>query len=790
MADADSSITDSSLAPSTAPTSLLDSVPNVPHSPDRSDKSDRRASLGLIDAARVRFSKDLYSLLRSNSKSQRIRTVLSTQTENPESEHLVYPNYVKLASHTVDLEVQSMEGPQDERQGRSIGARIVNFLNRSRSRSRSKKRRSRSLDAFPADPMPTNLHSASLRLHARHSSLEADQDPVVAGPSRPLTRSPSRPLSGTLSPAPVKPRSKKVPEQISVHNPAPTATAELVAQLVPMEATKSTSSRKGKAFNIFGILLPSPRKGSFSESARGRSRPTTPSPAAPSPPDQLWHGSDAKTWEAKSGSQRSHKSMRKGLPVHVEEDHNTQCLTSCVSAEHHGKGSAASGLIAPQPRRAPIHVLNPAPPMPLSAYTKAREENDDRDAEASMLEGRCSPLCGFGVGGSSKGSHTSQEKGKEKERMRGARDRSWERPLERRGSEKREKGSEGEKARERRRDQERREKEREHITHPRRVGSPLPRDRPRESASAIAVVPIPLEKTASNRSANSKHSGSREHHAHGHASAHGHAPRSGADGVAARAKRIKHGSFDFERPVSTGVTGASVGMSVKAALRNMGIVDAAPAHPLQRSLSARGTSRRGTDESYDPAVGPSSLPGTKPILDKGKGKVSQDVHFAEPPSRRATENSHSSSQQHHHHPQHQHQQHHHHSSSHGHSSTSSHNHNHAQHHHTRSALAAPNHHTRDAIVASPASSNNSNSSHGRDGSWGRSGGKRVVRASHGAFKFEPAVPPIPGSPADNERRKTAAREAATRPESPLSDTGLSRSQQARAVGKGCARRRC
>ncbi|KAI0335644.1 hypothetical protein GY45DRAFT_1358424 [Cubamyces sp. BRFM 1775] len=773
MADAESSITDSSLAPSTTPTSLLDSVPHVPHSPVHSDKSDRRASLGLIDAARVRFSKDLYSLLRSNSKSQRIRTVLSTQTEDPESDHLVYPNYVKLASHTVDLEVQSMEGPQDERQGRSLGARIVNFLNRSRSRSRSKKRRSRSLDAFPADPMPTNLHAASLRLHARHSSLEADQDPDVAGPSRPITRSPSRPLSGTLSPAPVKPRSKKVPEQISVHNPAPTATAELVAQLVPMEATKSTSSRKGKAFNIFGILLPSPRKASFT----------------PSPPDQLWHGSDSKTtWEAKSGSQRSQKSTRKGLPVHVEEDRNAQCLTSCVSAEHHGKGSAASGLIAPQPRRAPIHVLNPAPPMPLSAYTtKAREENDDRDAEASMLEGRCSPLCGFGVGGSSKGSHTSQEKGKEKERMRGARDRSWERPLERRGSEKRERGSEGEKARERRRDQERREKEREHITHPRRVGSPLPRDRPRESASAIAVAPIPLEKTASNRSGGSKHSGSKDHHAHGQHSAHGHAPRSGADGVAARAKRIKHGSFDFERPVSTGVTGASVGMSVKAALRNMGIGDSAPAHPLQRSLSARGpSSRRGTtEESYDPAFVPPSLPNTKPILDKGKGKVSQDVHFAEPPSRRATENSHSSSQQQQQHHSHHHH-HHHHSSSHGHSSASSRDPTH-NHHHTRSALTAPSHHTRDAILASPASSNNSNSSHGRDGSWGRSGGKRVVRASHGAFKFEPAVPPIPGSPADNERRKTAARPTATRPESPLSDTdagGLSRTQQARAAGKG------
>ncbi|KAI0677367.1 hypothetical protein C8Q78DRAFT_85990 [Trametes maxima] len=61
MADADSSITDSSLAPSTTPTSLLDSVAPVVPPSDRTDKADRRASLGLIDAARVRFSKDVSS---------------------------------------------------------------------------------------------------------------------------------------------------------------------------------------------------------------------------------------------------------------------------------------------------------------------------------------------------------------------------------------------------------------------------------------------------------------------------------------------------------------------------------------------------------------------------------------------------------------------------------------------------------------------------------------------------------------------------------------------------------
>ncbi|KAI0832603.1 hypothetical protein BC628DRAFT_1286424, partial [Trametes gibbosa] len=501
MADADSSITDSSLAPSTTPTSLDSPTGTSPaRLSDRTDKTDRRASLGLIDAARVRLSKDFYSLLRSNTKPQPISTAPPTESEVPEDEQLVYPDYVKLSAHAVELQVQRMDDPADDRPGRGFGARIVHFLNRSQSRSRSKKRRSRSLDAV-VDPMPPVLHTASLRLHARHSSPEHDQDAAVAGPSRPMTRSPSRPLSGSTAPLPPpsKPRSRRAPEHIAV------PTAELVAQLVPMEPSKSSSSRKGKSFNFFGMLLSSPRKSSFGESVRGRSRPTTPSPAAPAvpPPDSLWHGSSddshqTTTWATKSGSQRSHKSTRKGLAVHAEEEANGQCLSSCVPADRYGKGSALPGLVAPQPRRAPVHVLGPPPPLPRGGYLRTEGDEDDRDARASVMEGRCSPLCG--LGGSSKGSHTSQEKGKEKERerMRGARDRSTERP------DRRERDAAQDKGRERRREQDMREKDREHITHPRRVGSPLARDRARESTSAVAVAAVPLEKTTSNRSAGSK----------------------------------------------------------------------------------------------------------------------------------------------------------------------------------------------------------------------------------------------------------------------------------------------
>ncbi|KAI0720303.1 hypothetical protein C8T65DRAFT_9205 [Cerioporus squamosus] len=730
MADAESSITDTSLAPTTSATTesfLLDSVPTVDHSSDRDAKNDRRASLGLIDAARMRLSMDLHSLLRSNSKSQRIRTVLSTQTEDPEGE-AVYPNYAKVASHIVDLEVRSMDDTAEERTGRGFGARIVNFLNRSRSRSRSKKRRSRSLDAYPVDPMPHTLHTASLRVHARHSSLEQDHAADVAGPSRPSTRTPSRPLSNTTTATntTVKPRPKRIPDQHAVpaHAAAPSATAELVAQVVPIEATKSSSSRKGKGINIFGIFLPSPRKGSFSESARGRSRPTTPSPNGPTAPEQLWQGRDDRGWTEKSGSQRSQRSTRKGLPVHVEES-AVPCLPSRHTPDG-GRSSALPGLVAPQPRRVPVHVIN-------SASGNRDQFVDDPDAELRSVEGRCSPLCGLGT--SSRGSNTSRETTREKERMRGARDRSGDR-----GHDRKEKERE-------------REREKGHITHPRRVGSPM--QRVRESTSAVAVAAVPMEKSSSGRSANSKRSGSKDHHGH---------PRTGAEPLVVRTNRIKHGSFDFERPISAG-TGPGGGISIRTALRSMGIGEPEP-HPLQRSHSARAVPmRRPKDESSEDAFAPSSLPSKRPVVDKGK-KPATDVHFASPPSRHPVDNSMSTPVYHHAH--------------------------HSSHSHSRGNVAVHTSHSqqghhREPVPPSPMSSTSGESSaHARDGSWGRSGGKRVVRGSHGLFKFEPAVPPIPGSPADNER--ISAPRSVSRPISPSplssSEAPMSRSKQARLAGKG------
>ncbi len=619
---------------------------------------------------------------------------------------------------------------------------IVNFLNRSRSRSRSRKRRSRSLDAYPVDPMPATVHTASLRVHAHHSSFDYERDANVAGPSRPTTRVPSRPLSNTTiaTNATAKPRPKKAPEPIavSVAGPAPVATAGLIAQVVPIEHTRSNSSRKGKRINIFGILLPSPRKGSFSESSRGRSRPTTPSPATASTPDQAWNGRDDRPLAEKSGSQRSTKSARKGLPVHTGEP-----TTGCLRSSESGRASALPDLVSSQPRRVPVHVLN--------SPRRGEFMEDDPDADLISLEGRCSPLCGFGTGTSSKGSYTSMDKGKEKERRRSSRDRSAERTRE----------SRKEKERERER-----EKEKERITHPRRVGSPLPRAR--QSASAVAVAAVPMEKSSSGQSGNSRRSGSKEHRV-----AH---PRSGAEtGVAARAKRIKHGSFDFERPVSagSGAAPAGGGISIRAALCNMSIGETERQSALQRSRNERAGPRRPTDDSVEDGSAPSSIPSKRGALDKGK-KPAMDVHFAEPPSH---ELDHSTSTGHHSQP----------------TSHSSHSQPRSRVHGNQPAHSnstSSHGHRRDPVPASPMSTasgeaSGESSGHNRDGSWGRSAGKRVGRASHGPFRFEPAVPPIPGSPADTDRK--SAPRSVPRPSSPSPLSSLdpmSKSQYARLAGKG------
>ncbi|KAL6305839.1 hypothetical protein BKA93DRAFT_730477 [Sparassis latifolia] len=248
-----------------------------------------------------------------------------------------------------------------------------------------------------------------------------------------------------------------------------------------------------------------------------------------------------------------------------------------------------------------------------------------------------------------------------------------------------------------------RERDREHITHPRRVGSPALRERERESRSTVG--PVPVEKVASG-SGTSKQSRTRDAlpGANGNAAA-----------IAARANRTKHGSFDFERPLSAN---AVVTSDMKAALTQMGIGDTDKPHAMQRSHSTRGTSRRelaakdeaGT-ESHQAAALASSQDKTKT---KPKLDVNTSSYFL---TRRVTGSSTATSN-----PPRSHQVHHSRGNSH--------------------------HNDSDKEPISPTSSHSS----GKKSSWGRSAGKRMARPTHGPFKFEPAVPPIPGSPADERKR--------------------------------------
>ncbi|OBZ76679.1 hypothetical protein A0H81_03939 [Grifola frondosa] len=722
MADIDSCISESSLAPSTTQTSLLDSTSQLAHSSVRTSKNDRRVSLGLIDAARVKLSKDVsstrsmpalttssscltrvvspsltlqfHSLIRSNSKSQRVRAVLSVQAEESEDQRFLFEGDAIVSSHLVDLDIAQMELASDERPGRGFGAKVrfvrelpivpqltrtstrqkrvlrlntqlVNFLNRSRSRSRSKKRRSRSLEPRPVEPMPVPVHTGSLRLHVRHSSLE-DQ-PGVCGAStsgsRPVTRSPSRPLSITAATnATITPRARKAHEAIFV---PPLISPQIVphAGVVSLEPTPSSSSRKGKRMNIFGIVIPSPRKASFGDLGKSKSRPTTPAPASDKPTS---NGHDRRFWSGNSGSQRSQRSQDDShkYPV-LHGDRNAMQFMIDGKLFDNGKPTRPN-VVAPQPRHAPILVLN-SPPRPSGEYLP--------DADSSDLGGRCSPLCGLV---SSKQPNSPTDKGKERERPRGSRERERD--------DSREKRKWKEKEKERERDKER-ERERDRITHPRRVGSPTPR-----SSSAVARRSYGEDRQWKQQTE--------------------------------RRKRRSDG----------------------AAIRNIAIPESNPLW-LHRSHSTK------TVPSRRDAIAPTKPLGSapNPTQDRGKKPILNVKTPNMAPVRRPTDSSTGTSAYHRPPP--------------------------ALYSRTNS-----NPHHSDTDPASPVSSH-SGASSGLNSSWGRSGGKRIVRASHGPFKFEPAVPPIPGSPAFDER-KSAARTGSNGTSSPLAGSPPSKSKQARASGKG------
>lgn len=174
--------------------------------------------------------------------------------------------------------------------------------------------------------------------------------------------------------------------------------------------------------------------------------------------------------------------------------------------------------------------------------------------------------------------------------------------------------------------------------------------------------------------------------------------------TSAWAKRAKHGSFDFERPSS--VTGGALNM--RTALRGIGVtLDGPPSH-LERSRSTKETSTR-THGATGNSAQSSSLPSS---VGRTAGRPSVDIH-APPLARHATESSQGGS---------------------------------------TSSAGRSYFNYGDSNPVSPISSNSGHSS-----SLGRKAGGRLQRGGLGPFKFEPAVPPIPGSPASDERTSRSAR---------------------------------
>ncbi|PCH41455.1 hypothetical protein WOLCODRAFT_100578 [Wolfiporia cocos MD-104 SS10] len=584
-----------------------------------------------------------------------------------------------------------MELTLEERHGRGLGTKIANFLSRSRSRSRSKKRRSRSLDIdISCEPMP---EIASLAAHARHSTFdpkEHEQPVASTSTSKPTARTHSRPLSSVIAP-PVKQnkltRTHSTRPSGSSRNPRP---VDIRTEVVIVEHATPDSARKGKKMNIFGLSLSSPRKMSFSDIGKSRSQP--PTPGGKSGERGIWAGRFRS--DSHSAQPKQHDDVKDHVKGDILWDTNNPTSTTIPAA---------------QTRCSPILVLNASNPQ--GDYAQIMEDN-----ESERNGGRCSPLCGLP---SPKLSASRSEKGKERERVRGARDRQCD-VLDEKHHEKEREVQEG-KAKEKER-----MRERDHITHPRRVGSPICRGHDRESKSHLGGGP--LEKAASG-SGTSRNSRGKDSATSSHPS---------PSAPAAKVKRIKHGSFDFERPLSAGTS------SVSSRVADLSVT--AP-RPLARNSSARTTNRVRLVDSRGESRVPAPIASSS--HSKGKTKLVLDLRTQDLPSNRRTTGSTAASQAH------------------------------LRSQHSRQPHTAKPSHSSETEPGSPISSSHSGNSSTPNSSWGRSASKHMIGLAHPPFKFEPAVPPIPGSPASDERKRPVTSES-----SDSSGLPLSKSKQARMLGKG------
>lgn len=518
---------------------------------------------------------------------------------------------------------------------------IVDFLSRSRSRSHSKKRRSQSLDDAPISEMPTLVQGGSLgRRHVRHSSSNDANTSSSSSTSKPATRSQSRPISSTTTATNSTIKPRpKKPPELKPV-PEPGHHVHIQTEILPLEATSSNPNQKVKKLNIFSMAIP------------GRKLSTNSRQASPTP-ERSWTG------RFRSGSSSSQVASK---PILKRDTSN----------------SSRASRVTPSPHAASQPASTP-PPLPRREYYHKGYNTEPEDDDHG---GRCSPLC---LPSPTLAPAATKDKGKDKEATQMMREKSV--AVDR----SRDKGKEKEKPLGM------------GITGPRRVGSPVLRDRERESRTTITAVAMEKIPSGSGHSRRSSKDPSG-------------IPAPNAAAAAIKARQIKHGSFDFERPISTN----NGPVHIRTALRGLGVGPSAI--PIQRSSSLKVTSRISAPQA-DHARGrthPQPTSGHRQTDSFGRSrKLHVDVKAESNPTRRGTDSSVGST--------------------------------------NPPSNSTSRNHVNFAEPETP------NSSQSGGGSWGRNAGKHILRGSHGAFRFEPAVPPIPGSPAD-ERKPPPSKI----PKSPLS----------------------
>lgn len=587
--------------------------------------------------------------------------------------------------------------------------------------------------------MPKPLQAGSLGrrniYNALGDSTNTSNSTSTSSGSKPITRSPSRPLSGATTATDTTVKAKAKANQ-SLRPPTP------IDHRVHVQTEVLGATGKQKKANVFSVSIQGPRKLSSRESSVAAVRQNGAS--SPIPADQpsrsLWSGRFRSGSGSSAGAHSSKSTV--GEPSTFRETPPPPVPPKASTSAKVSRPVLVTSASRPPARQDTVNTLNsPPPPYEHSEYHQYSESED--------LAGRCSPLCGLPsprlTPVSEKGKEKERDRDRDKDRVRNVeRSRGVERAKEAerdrlREAEKQRVWAEQEKEKERervrqqekeilQRDKERargsrdrqpdvaRERDRRkgkekevEITQPRRVGSPGVKERERESrpaaattttttitpavaaaaAAAAQVAAAPIEKVASG-------SGS------------GNSKKSKESITATKVKRTKHGSFDFERPVS----GA---MNMRTALRGLGVgfYGHAP-QPLDKSLSKESGVRPQdlSQHRQEPSAQShwTGRSGKRPTVDVTAATL----------ARSPTENSQSPNPN---------------------SATRSH------------------FHYSDFDPVSPHSSQSAHSS-----SLGRSAGNRALRGAHGAFKFEPAVPPIPGSPAGDERGAHAIRGLNPQPE--------------------------